>query len=101
MSYVRSPIYIIRTQYNNLNCFDTNDPESEHHHGFWNDPYRNDQQIYDHMRWHIKRFEEENKFDEAHWLEDQLMELLTLPYYTKWYHMFDPWRWLFWPYRYL
>lgn len=29
-------------------------------------------------------------------LEFHLLEHLTTPYYIKWYHRLDPWRWLYW-----
>jgi hypothetical protein len=98
MSYCRNPIYIIKTCHGNINCFDVNDfdPKSKHHHGFWSDPYKNEQQVYDHMKWHVSLFEAEAKYDEADLLKSHIVDLMAMPYYTKWYHRLDPWRWLFW-----
>lgn len=98
MSYCRSPIYIIRSVTGNIECFDVSDPDpsSQHHDGYFETEYKDDQQVHEHMRWHIRQFFKQDKIDEAHWLGDQLLDALTLPYYTKWHHWLDPWRWLFW-----
>ena len=98
MSYCRWPIYIIQTVDSEIHCFDVSEPDEDcdHHNGFWSAPYESEEQVYRHMAWHMRKFEEEKKFNEYHVLEDAIIEALTTPYYTRWYHRLDPWRWLYW-----
>ena len=93
MSYCRSPIYVIQRCGGIIQCFDT------HHHKDIvsivpkGDP---DECAYDHMRWHVRAYNEEKDFDNANYLEMQILDAMTTPFYKKWYHHLDPWRWLYW-----